>query len=462
MEKFKQIIKKPITWILVVAVLLVGAVSVWLIAGNNPSNTDDSIQTTAEVLNPNTPVIKEKLSWDAVNSYPIKTGSMTTDELRQLCADFFRFTKTAKWAPKQTFTYYTNADKKDTVTMKENAIYGGLPYISKGSGNIYRLLENMDSAGAVDVSKLIKVPDFESPVEKVLMECFGNQCSIGAYWGWGRVVNSPVHWWTQYMVPDNGVIMLGEYPGFDFSTLKMWQNKNDHPMGHDTVDVMNQVGQEQMYRNYALLKLADGLVYYTTAGHVIMCTGTPVVYDTDGNKITDLTVENLRNVKIDGARSYILITDQTGTWMEGISPARDKYKYEANVDSRKDFATLFKNNYVPFTFEEFLDPTTVEETQCAFTVTKKEVTKDELFAGEVSCNYGISDVYGIFKDAKGREVYRHIVRADVGGQGEIDFAEDGIYVFKQGELKPGTYTVEISVQLSTGERPTIYTGKVTV
>lgn len=188
----------------------------------------------------------------------------------------------------------------------------------------------------------------------------------------------------------------------------------------------------------------------------------PVVYDTAGNQVTDLSAENLKNVTIDGAKSYILLTDQATTWTEGVSPAGDAYQYQSGVDVKTTFDALLKAGFVPFTFEEFLDPSKVEETVCEFNHKDANMTTSELFAGEVTSNYGISDIYAIVTDASGKEVYRHAVRTENGGKMSMVLVENGSTVFKQGELKAGTYKVEVIAQLSTGERPTVYTGTLTV
>ena len=45
------------------------------------------------------PKINEKLTWDAINAFPIKRSDMTVAEMRQLCVDFFRFEKSFLWIP---------------------------------------------------------------------------------------------------------------------------------------------------------------------------------------------------------------------------------------------------------------------------------------------------------------------------------------------------------------------------
>ena len=70
-------------------------------------------------------------------------------------------------------------------------------------------------------------------------------------------------------------------------------------------------------------------------------------------------------------------------------------------------------------------------------------------------------MYAIVKDSEGNETYRHAVRCQSAGELEMTLKRNADYVVKWGTLDigNGNFTVEIVCQLSTGERPTIYTGK---
>ena len=80
--------------------------------------------------------VKSPLTWEKISSFPIKSNDMTVDERRQLCVDFFRFTKNVKWVPDESFSF---SKKQGTTpdTMQSGSLYGGLPYVSYGSGNVY-------------------------------------------------------------------------------------------------------------------------------------------------------------------------------------------------------------------------------------------------------------------------------------------------------------------------------------
>lgn len=383
-------------------------------------------KSTEPVDNYNYPEIQEKLTWEAINAFPVKSEDMTEDEMRDLCVDFFRFTKTALWIPNQNWEYIKTKNG-NTDSMYKGNIYGGLPYIGVASGSIYRLMDYIDEeTGVVDMTEPMNNP-----------KLFGNQCSIGAYWGWSRVVNSANYLWTSGMVQRNGFLRVGPYTYDD--------NLSHYEAGvFTTADIINQNGADVMYASYAAMKRADGLVYFTEAGHTMMCVTDPVVvYAADG--------------RIDGNQSYITIIDQHGEWSEATNASGDTYRYKNYVDRKFTFNQLLTANYIPFTFGEFLGTDPVEPTECAFSHTGDTVTLEQLVTGKVTANYGVSDIYAILKDQNGKEVLRGVKRAETANVLSLDFVKAVDMTDWKAYAGKG-YTVEILCQLGTGERPTLYTG----
>lgn len=408
--------------------------------------------------------IAEKLTWEALNAQPIKYPGMPVSERRQYCADFFRFAKTALWTPKEDFVFYTNSEKTSTRTLYANTVYGGVPYVGMGSGSVYRLMDFLDeSTGVVDTAKHMRTSDQTASRIFTIEEArfFGNQCSIGSYWGWARVMNSANFKWTQNVVTKNNFVFLGDYSAYkdsegnSFDNVPSWQDQSQSASKHKdryTTKVRDMVGEQQMYENFALLELADGLVYYTTAGHLAMCTNDAVVVrNNDGT--------------IDGKQSYILMTDQATKWLTGTSSQGDRFLYEDGVDAKKTFESLYKGSYLPFTYKEFLGTDPVEETECVFSHSGSTITWGQLISARVEANYGISDVYAIVTNDQGEEVYRYIVRATEASEETLPMKENenpDKNVTILGELTSGSYNIEIVVQLGTGERPTVYTGTLKV
>ena len=382
------------------------------------------------------PKMAEQLTWERLNAQPIKTENMTSDEARALCVDFFRFAKTALWTPDEDLAFTRNAAGNQDE-MKKGVIYGGLPYIGLGSGNLYRLMDYMDEAtGVVDISNAADV-----------LKAFGNQCSIGAWWGWARAVNSSDYKWSQTCLVSHDLLRVGPYTYDD--TLE------ELGPGYGTLDIITENGSEVIYQSYAAMKPGDGLVWYIGSGHVAMCSSAPtVVYNTDGT--------------INAQESFTTYIDQGQKWNERTNESGDIFTRKNGVDTKKSFAQLLETGYVPFAFKEFTGEDPIEKTEVSFSHEGDTITKAELFSAKVTANYSISDIYALVYDQKGNEVYKHAVRCIEANTETLAFtetaAEDAEFdnVERWGELKNGTYTVKVVVQLGTGERPTVYEGTLTV
>ena len=317
--------------------------------------------------------------------------------------------------------------------MTGGDIYGGLPYIGYATGSIYRLMDYIDEqTGVVNMEKAGAVP-----------EAFGNQCANGAYVGFARVINSPKYSITEDMALCNGFLRVGPY---------MYDDKLvGYSDFYGTDEICGENGRETMYESYAQLKAGDGIVYYTTAGHVVMVA-------------TDAHVERLDNGQIIPNQSYITVLDQTATWTTGTNEAGDKFTYEANVDTKWTFDYLFNGSYLPFTFKEWTGEDPIEETEVAFSHQGDSITLDQLYTAKVTSNYYIFDLYAQVFDSQGNEIYklasRPIRKCSVK---EFRFYRAGAGVDSWGSLdnlnNKEEYTVKIYVQLGTGERPTIWEGK---
>ncbi|MBQ3075357.1 MAG: hypothetical protein IJC26_04745 [Clostridia bacterium] len=374
---------------------------------------------------PSTEIMGRRLTWENINSFPIKSAEMSAMELRMLCVDFFRFAKTALWIPDEDFSYVKNKNGTQDK-MFGGEIYGGLPYIGNGSGNVYRLMDYMDEdRGVVDMSEASMHP-----------KLFGNQCSIGSYWGWARVINSADYDWTFNMVASRGFIPVGSYT-YDTS-ISSFSEQN-------TAQICEKNGEQTLYKCYAKMLPADGLISsHPAGGHVIMCSIAPhVEYFSDGS--------------IDGKNSYLYIIDQHQRWAEKESESGMVYQHKNYIDRKFTFEKLFKGFNIPFTFGEFLGTDPVEETECTFGFTEDRITVEQLKTTPVTANYGISDVYVYVKDRDGKILFYKAARAPKAGLKTLDFSKT-VYGATFDRYADGNHTVEVVCQLGTGERPTVYTG----
>lgn len=385
---------------------------------NEPEKKDDF----------NYPAVCDKLSLEKINAFPLATNQMTLEEKRQLCVDFFRFSQTFAWTPDQDHDFhYTLSGKTSNKTVKRGTVYGGLPYM-RGTGNVYRIMEFYNpETGVVDM---------ENAAANQLY--FGNQCSIGASWGWARVVNSANYEWTAGMVASNGFIPVGEYT-YDFGIPRFGNNQII------STEVCEKNGEQVMFRSYAKLLPADGLVNYTTAGHVIMCSSVPtVVKNADGT--------------INGNESFITVIDQDTGWTEKKQTDGSPFQVQGSVDDKITFAKLYKGGYVPFTFAELIGTDPVEEVTCSANIEGDGVKRNDLTKVTVSSNYYISDVHLYVYDENGKEVYHKASRVSSAGRTEHALGSAiGVSALKK--FADGKHRMKINCQLGYGTCPTVWEGK---
>lgn len=414
----------------------------------------------------NVAFINKKLSWDAINSYPVKTADMTVSEMRDLCVAFFEYGKTFLWTPDESMDYIRNSNGAfDSVY--QGTVYGGLPYVGNASGSVYRMMDYVNpETGLVDMKKAIPALGTKDRLAQEDLMFFGSQCAKTASVGWGRVINSADYRRTGNLLPYHGVILLGD--------VAMDESKTSWSEDYRTTQVCKENGKQTMFEAYGQLKKADGLVYYTTAGHVVMAySDAYVVRNEDGT--------------VNGDESYVRIIHQAQTWSDQENEVGDKYRMEASVDSKMTFSKLYSGSYIPFTFAEFVEEDPIEETTLTITAADETVllsgavreadrsfvtetapeslTFTQLCDATVTSNYGISDVYIILYNERGQQLYQHAVRSTSSGIPSLKMVAQGdrVTTWQYGKMVSGkAYHAEVVVQLFTGERPTIWSGILTI
>ncbi len=368
---------------------------------------------------------ENRLSAEKIASFPIANSSMSEDELRKLCVDFFRFSQTFAWTPSDNWSY-TIGNNSAAHHMTQGVVYGGFPYLH-GAGNVYRMLEYYnEETGEVDIQEAGKN-----------QRLLGNFCSYGSGWGFSRVINSATHQLTQDMVPQNGYLPLGPY--------KMNTNLKEFPE-NETVAICVENGEQVMFASYAMLKPADALVYYTTAGHIIMVSSVHVEKNADGT--------------IDGKKSYVTFIDQATEWWDGKLANGKSYKVQGGVDKKATFSKLFNTRYIPYTFAEFLGTDPVEPGSAVLDTDKTELTLEELMAAKLTANYMISDVFIEFIDANGATVDRKEIRNGYGGIMSVSISK-GVFAASTKKYADGNHSVRITTQIGNGEKLTVWEGKLT-
>lgn len=362
---------------------------------------------------------------------PVAAPGMSGDQLRQICLDYMKLQNSFPWIPNQTYKF-TVESQKTPVTLEEGKVYGGLPYVTIGSGNLYRIVSLYNTeTGVLDVTSLQnKATDF------------GNACSGGVGWAWGRVINSANLGWTYDMTVFNGHLRVGPYT-YDDSIQEF--GRNGAP---ETNVIAKQNGEQVMYQSYAQMKMADGI---TDPGHVRMISRVEVVYKED-------------NVTIDGDKSIAYCCDQKFTWSQGTQSDGSLYSVQGGVDTPYTFKKLYTDGALPVTFKEFLGQDPVEKATVSVVGAGATLNTASLAGLTLKANYNISDVFTTLKDDTGKVLLNNYTKrmpdfftreVTVESILPAKLALDRI-------LSGGEANIEISCQLSTGEKLVAYSGRINV
>jgi hypothetical protein len=389
--------------------------------------------------------LKNQVSWEGINQFKTATEIAKiyeTDkdtaiaEARKSVVDFFNYAKTATWIPAETWEFYHTETSAEMDVMTAGQVYGGLPYVGMAASAIYRLMDFIDEeTGVVDIYSA-GGPNHE------WQKMFGNQCANGAYVGWARVINSCDYGVTADALAKNKYIKLGSYT-YDENVSKWSENYN-------TTKVIEDNDANDMFESYALLKAGDGIVQWTTAGHIVMIA-------------KDAHVERTPEGKIDPSKSYVYIIDQAKAWVPYQHQGGDTVQVPENVDAKWTFTKLLSSVYLPFTYLEWLGEDPIEETEVTYSHTGETITIDQLFSSKVTTNYYLFDIYAQIFSSNGSEVCKIAVRSEAANTRELAFKENVFALDVWGsyeDLDPNeTYTVKVYAQLGTGERPALWEGK---
>ena len=380
------------------------------------------------------PTVTDRLTQEEIDKrFPIADESLTIEQRRNLCVDFFRFCQTFTWCPNTTCSIGSRA-------LSRSNLYSGFPYQHDATASVYRYLEYYDpETGVLDMKEMSAEP-----------KLFTNQCTWGSFWAWGRVINTSDNSWTATCTRKNGFLPVGPY-----------QNDLDDYMGKgkDTFYVCTTNGKDVMDRSYALLEKADALVNHDItagtygAGHIMMVSGN------------------------NPAARTVTVIDQFSVRYTRQDSAGASTTAEGRLDQTYTYDELYENGYLPFTFKEFLypddpdyDPIEPSEVTASFDTSKDSVTPAELSQAKIQSNYIISDVFLTLTDDSGTLYYKNVIRAahstEVGNiqcAFSIGKTANLVKLAKKKDLAPfaaaDKFTVTITCQIANGEKITVYTGK---
>ena len=425
-----------------------------------------------------------------LSKIPIARPDMTEDELRDIVVSFMKvqinfayrvdlksYGSVYGYYIKNLYGSYGASKNLDNVRIKfeHGKYYGGVPYMGNSAGSLYRWLPFYDAqTGDMDWTPIIvsqrlnwsesKYPDRIYPdIGSVI---FGNSCSSSCFWAWSRITNEVFSYWTAGWVPGNGFVKVGDY---DLA--------EGERHGESTAALCVANGEQRMYKAYAQALRADGLVQ---SGHAVMIIADPViVYNEDGT--------------INGEESYMLIGEQKASFLTasplkgGIdlySPLNDRgvtYRImgnyagntvNGNVRTMKwTFKYLFDEGFLPFTVPELAGTGIVEESYVSMNYSAETITLSKLESCSVTSNYFISDVNFALRDAEGNVVFTACFGNYVNNPSLMtkyslsnalksnNMYADKAYVYNNlVNYTDGTYTLEISCRLSTGELISVFNG----
>lgn len=477
-------------------------------------------QPTAPAVN-----LPNKLLVSQVTGMPIATDDMSKAELRQMVIDFFKLQLSFQWTSNLDVTDYDLTNLKSSIpkSIMTGSVMGGVPYQSLGTGNMYRWLEYYDEeTGVVDLAAAFAENGgygeggaiFDEKYDKDgkltykkyrALTTFFNQCSSSSTWAWERVINSVRFGWSYDMTAYRGLIPVGCFDyGYDHEgkhygipEIDSFRKSENHPKTYTTSDVIsnltNNVGYYAIYECYTQAKPGDVLV---RNGHVMMVDTVETVYTKSG--------------KIDPTKSKMLVHEQIEGWAMQSTIDGVLHQIQGRIGAGYTFDDLSKQGYLPFTCLELLDPEDPQdkkhidyyytyadkiagikdsyqtfeapadaygqEVEKAYTLCTNEgstITAAEFEKMVVGSNYSISDVFVTVTDPSGKVLLRNVHRTDTLYAREVAMG-DGVATWELdeagnrlpistgvAELADGQNTVTVTVQVSTGELLTAFTGTLT-
>ena len=385
-------------------------------------------------------------------------GELTAEEQeileqrRTIVEQNARWQASFRWTPAEDFQYTIGGSRGlaadlevnagDVITFKKGTIYEGIPYTT-GVGSGYSFTST--SIGTTDEGVMILDLNFDllsggNRQEKYNVSRLGNNCADYVFWAWAMVDTEISYTDTPNMVPINGIVLVGDY---ELNTYAL----------SNTPFIVQSNGQQRMFRAYAELQKADGVVHVGTGGgHAMMIVRNSVHYRDDGS--------------IDGSKSYITVLEQNS--------GCERYQQSSYVDPvtgqtivrMQDLDVVFTYDrmaqlgYLPITCKALVDPSPLAEEKIVDTIPAEEHSIDNIFKGVFTCPYRISHVTVAISDKDGNVVQQSTMFA-LGGEMRNFLLDRFTNIYEQpvlyghidlDALASGEYTVTHTATTSTGNQ----------
>ncbi len=365
--------------------------------------------------------------------YALEEGA-TPEQMRQTAVRALQDELSVPWFSKTPLNYNKSLNGKNTNFQTAiNVQYNGLPY-TDGSTSLFHWLryynyETGEISGITDTN---------------INSYLGNSCASAVMWGWSAVTTTYKGQPCYSMNKANGALPLGDY-------------KIPNGLGsykeYTTQKICTDNGREVMYKAYAQLQPADGLVSYPHGGtgmHAMMAIApSHVEYGTDGN-----IIEN---------KSYAIVQDQraghnsTSTTYVVSDEEGNRSHYSGRLSAMISFNDLYENGYyVPVTLAEFIGQKPYETAKLA--VKEKITDFNSLGKLTVNSNYKIvylklsaldpktnEEVGASYRYSSGKEISSGVIYRS---PTEVLIKDDAL----TGKLKKGTkYKFKLEAFVATGQ-----------
>ncbi|MBQ2741967.1 MAG: S-layer homology domain-containing protein [Oscillospiraceae bacterium] len=396
-----------------------------------------------KTLRPNEALTRSEF---AVMLYRAVYGEEILAERRAKAIEYMNNSTTLLWTPTEDITLVMKsnvtpeeADDNTAFVYRAGRIYHGVPYsYAGGTANGF-----LDYAVEVDENGVYRVDGLtwenisgENGVGRV-----GNDCSSTLLQAWGQLGETFTATTTGYLTEKHGCIPVGDYK-------TAYENYGD-----DTGNIIEENGEQAIFRAYSLMKPADAVVRRKSgSGHCIMVTDVETVYLSDGT--------------IDGTNSKVTVLEQTASSFKKERTYFDEKLgcdvYKVGIGATYSFASLLRNKYVPITCKALRDPSLIAEP--VVTDTETVFNKGTVLKGTLACNWMMDSITLDIADERGNNVQSATayVSRKTGQYMSFDMQEfvTAKPVLVRGSvdmesLETGKYSCEVTVRLVTGQKITV-------
>ncbi len=380
----------------------------------------------------------------AVLLYRAVYGEEILAERRKIAYEYMLNQTSILWRTTEEIFYTTQkdvtpAEAKENVQfhLYPDRIYHGVPY-SYAGGTADAFLDyavEQDENGVYLIDGLT----WENLSGGSGYGRIGNDCSSALLHSWGQIGETFDATTTGYLTEKYGCLPVGNY-------------KTVYDKYVDTGKIIKENGEQEIFRAYSQLKLADAIVQRANnSGHTRMVVKVNTVYLPDGT--------------IDGENSTMTMLDQTINAFKRVETYFDEKLgcdvYKIGREETYNFATMASWKFIPITCRALIDPAPIKKPQ--ITDTETVFDKDTVLKGTLTCNWMMDCVTLDITNAKGEAVQSataYVNRKKLYTSFDMQEFVTEKPVLLRGSvdieaLAKGNYNCKVTARLVTGEEITV-------